>query len=130
MAGFLLDTTVIIDWLRGYGPTVAWLEHEAAAGRRLVISPITVAEVLAGTSPQHRATRAEQLAAYEYQGISFEAARLAGELYFQHAREGKPLPVPDLLQAALARTLGLAVATSNPAHFPDVEAVNPRDPAG
>ncbi|MEW6047546.1 MAG: PIN domain-containing protein [Bacillota bacterium] len=130
MSGFLLDTTVVIDWLRGYRPTVAWLEHEAVAGRRLVISPITVAEVLAGVSPEHRSQRAEQLAAYEYQGFSFEAAKLAGELYFGHAREGRPLPLPDLLQAALAKTLGLAVATSDPGLFPDVSTVNPREFVG
>lgn len=127
MNGFLIDTTVLIDWLRRHPPTVAWLEQEAAAGRRLVISPVTVAEVFSGTSAPHRSERAEQLAVYEYHAFSFEAARLAGELYFQHVKEGRRLPLPDLLQAALAKTLSLAVATSNPDHFPDVPTINPRE---
>ncbi len=129
MNGFLLDTTVLIDWLRGHAPTVAWLEQAAMSGQRLVISPITVAEVFAGTPPEHRPTRRDQLLAYEYEPLSFDVAQAAGELRREYQHRGRPIPLPDLLQAALARQRGLVLATSNPVHFPGVQAVDPRESA-
>ena len=127
MNGFLLDTTVIIDWLRGHGPTVAWLEKAATSGNRLVLSPVTVAEVFAGTPPEQRPTRRKQLLPYDFEPFSFEAAATAGELHYTYRQLGRPIPLPDLLQAGLARHLGLVVATSYPVHVPDVRAVNPRE---
>ena len=129
MSGFLLDTTVLIDWLRGHEPTVAWLEEAAASGQRLIISPVTVAEVFAGTPPERRTLRRRQLLAYEYEALPFDVAQAAGELRRECQQRGRPIPLPDLIQAALARKLGLAVATSNPLHFPDVATVNPREAA-
>lgn len=129
VSGFLLDTTVLIDWLRGHPPTVAWLKQAAASGQRLVLSPVTVAEVFAGTPPEHRPTRRQQLLAYEYEPLSFDVAETAGALRREGHARGRPIPLPDLLQAALARKLGLVLATSNPTHFPGVETVNPREAA-
>ncbi|BAS28514.1 type II toxin-antitoxin system VapC family toxin [Limnochorda pilosa] len=127
MTGYLLDTTVLIDWLRGDAATVAWLQAKAEQGSRLVLSPVTVAEVLAGEPPNLRARRREELSAYEFQPLTFETACLAGELRYDQARAGKPVALPDLLQVAAARILGLDVATSNPAHFPGVGVTNPRE---
>ncbi len=39
--------------------------------------------------------------------------------------QGRRLPLPHLPQGAQARTLGLILATSNPAHLPGLEVVDP-----
>lgn len=126
MNGYLLDSTVITDWLRGHPSTVRWLSARAAAGARLVLSPVTVAEVMAGTAPGPHPRRREQLKAFDCAPLDFEAAALVGETYFDLSAQGQRLPLPDLLQGAQARILGLVVATSNPAHFPALEVEDPR----
>jgi len=124
--GYLLDSTVIIDWLRGHPVVTRWLSVRAAAGARLVLSPITVAEVMAGVAPGLRQRRREELGAFDFAPLEFEAAALAGETYADLSARGRRLPLPDLLQGAQARTLGLILATSNLAHFPDLEVEDPR----
>ena len=113
MNGYLLDSTVIIDWLRGHPAVTRWLAARAAAGARLVLSPVTVAEVLAGTAPGLRDRRREDLKAFDFAPLEFGAAALAGETYADLSALGRRLPLPDLLQGAQARTLGLILATSN-----------------
>jgi predicted nucleic acid-binding protein len=127
MKGYLLDSSVVIDWLRGRPPVTDWLESQARHRIKLAVTPITVAEVLAGVDPSQRASVATWLQQFAWASIGFNAARRAAELYWDHSRAGSRLPLPDLIQAAVALDLGLAVATSNLRHFPDVRTVNPRE---
>ncbi len=126
MSDYLLDTDVLIDWLRGYEPTLRWLKDQIRSGAELRISLITVAEVFAGTSVDARDARSELLNAFRFVACSYDAARLAGEMKYDHQRNGITIALPDLLQAAVARISGLTVATSNASHFPDIKTVNPR----
>jgi predicted nucleic acid-binding protein len=118
MHGYLLDTSVIIDWLRGYSPTVSWLRSRIEAGARLVLSPVTVAETMAGTGPADRGLRRRQVTAFEFAPLDFEAAAIAGERLFDLRSAGRRAPLPDLLPGAQAQTLGLVLATSNPLPLP------------
>src|SRR5262245_15543489 len=45
---YLLDTDVIIEWLRRSAPIVAWLDAHDAAGDLLACTPVTIAELYAG----------------------------------------------------------------------------------
>jgi predicted nucleic acid-binding protein len=126
LSGYLLDTSVIIDWLRGHPSTVGWLRVQLERGSDLILSPITVAEVMAGTGPSARPEQRRRLAAFPTTPIDFEAAALAGEMMFDLRSQGKPTGMADRLVAAQARILGLTVATSNPSHFPDVAVEDPR----
>lgn len=126
LTGYLLDTTVMIDWLRGYRATVAWLRAQVEVGSDLVLSPITIMEVMAGTRPPARLEQRQRLMAFPTAPIDFEAGALAGEMLFDLRRQGRPTGMADCLLAAQARLLGLALATSNPAHFPDAAVVDPR----
>ena len=126
MTNYLLDTSVLIDWLRGREPVAGWLETEAAGGAGLMLTPISVAEVLAGIDPTRRPEAARLLVEFMFLNITFSVASRAAELYWAHERSGSRLPLPDLLQAATALEYGLSVATSNIRHFPDVVVVDPR----
>ena len=124
--GYLLDTSVIIDWLRGYPTAVGWLRTQIERGSNLVLSPITVLEVMAGTRPSARLELRRRLTAFPTEAIDFETAALAGEMLFDLRSQGRPTGMADRLVAAQARLLGLTVATSNPAHFPEAAVVGPR----
>lgn len=126
MSSFLLDTTVVVDWWRGREAVVAWLALRASEGSLLHVSAVTVAESLAGVGEDRREMHAAQLRAFRYLPVSFAAAARAGELRWEHARRGQPVPLPDLLQASVALEAGCVVATSNPRHFLDVPTVDPR----
>lgn len=126
MKGILLDTDIIIDWLRGREGIAAWLQQRVSTGVELCVTGITVAEIVSGTPEDRRDERQRQLAAFRYLPLSFDAATMAGQLRREHLSVGLPIALPDLLQAAIALTEGLIVATANTRHFPDVKTINPR----
>src|SRR5262249_43196308 len=52
MPKYLLDSDVVIEWLRGNGRVVAWVRDRDAAGDFLAWSPVSIAEVYAGVRPR------------------------------------------------------------------------------
>src|SRR5262245_65483350 len=52
MPKYLLDSDVVIEWLRGNGRVVGWVRDRDAAGDFLAWSPVSIAEVYAGV--RHR----------------------------------------------------------------------------
>lgn len=126
MRGILLDTDIIIDWLRGREGIAAWLQRRVATGVELCVTGITVAEIVSGAPEDKQDERQRQLTAFRYLPLSFDAATMAGQLRREHLSAGRPIALPDLLQAAIALTEGCIVATANTKHFPDVETINPR----
>lgn len=126
MKGLLLDTTAVVDWLKNRAGVRQWIEQRVRDGADLGLGPITLAEVVGGIAPDRRSAVQAVLETLTWVPISVEAARKAGELFWQHERAGERIPFPDLLQAASALSSGRTVATSNVRHFPDVDAVDPR----
>lgn len=121
----LVDSSVVIDWLRGHESVVAWLTDMVAGGARLSVTPITRAEVLARVSPARRDQLASLLTEFGWQELARDVRMQAAVLYGQRQRSGSSLPLPDLLQAAAALEGQSIMATSNIRHFPDVAAVDP-----
>lgn len=126
MKGYLLDTDVLIDWLRGHDPTVIWIMRQANSGVVLSVSGVSVTEILSCTAPDRHDARVPLLAAFEYAPLTFAAAELAGRLRRNHRKSGTTIPLAYLLQAAIALTEDLEAATANTKHFPDVVTINPR----
>ena len=52
MAKYLLDSDVVIAWLRGDEDVVAWLRERDAAGDVLGWTPVSIAEIGAGVRPR------------------------------------------------------------------------------
>ena len=110
----LLDTTVLIDALRGHRPALDYLRglEEPPA-----CSELTRVEVLRGVRrPEREATEA-LMRSLRWVGVDQEIARRAGVLgrtwHRSHA-----LSTVDLVIAATALELGAELATSNTRHSP------------
>ncbi len=122
--GFLVDTTILIDHLRGKSEAGLWLLSVQQSG--LAISVITRAEILGGMRPKEEfATRAllSQLLSLSIEVGVADAAADYRRLY----GKSHQLLLPDALIAATARTHGLTLATLNTKDFPmtDIQVQRP-----
>lgn len=115
--GFLLDTTALIDFLRGDKYTLALLEVLAEKGP-LAACPITVAEVFSGAREKELAITEQFLSSLKFYPLDYETSRLAGRWRYTYARKGITLSLPDALIAATALRNNLALVTANEKHYP------------
>jgi predicted nucleic acid-binding protein len=114
-SAWLLDTSILIDLLRGAEPARVWIDSLPEAER--VISVITAAELLAGCRSQRDQRIVErELALYQKLGIDEATSFSALELY-QRLRLTHGVGFFDCLIAATAQTRRLRVATLNLKHF-------------
>jgi predicted nucleic acid-binding protein len=114
----LLDTTVLIDHLRGQSEVVDLLTALAGEGHQLGVCCINVAELYAGLSPQQYARANPLIDGLEFYDVSREAAKQAGRFKFDFARRGVTLTVADGLIAATATQEGATLITANIRDFP------------
>lgn len=117
MARILLDSTVLIDALRGR-PAAERVRMMRRRGDEPWISVISVEEIwrglLAGEEPMaRRLLRAMRLAP-----LGVAEGERAGRWRRQYAEEGRTLHQADCLIAASAVAAGANLATGNPHHFP------------
>ena len=117
MSDYLLDSNVLIQHLRGHGPTTALLTRLAFEGQ-LGLAAISRTEVLAGMRPHERESTLRFLNALACYPLDVATADLAGDLISCYRRQGVTLDVPDALIAAIALNQGLVLLTYNPRHFP------------
>lgn len=117
MAKYLLDTTVLIDHLRGRRDVANLIISLARDGHLLGVCCINVAELFAGLS-SHDQTRAIHLIdRLEYLDVSRDAAKEAGRLRFDCARRGVTLTTADALIAATAFHEDATLITANVRDF-------------
>ena len=129
MGSILLDTTVLIDALRGR-PVVDRLRSLRKVGDVPSICAINVEEVVRGLrsgeeEPFRRLTRGCRLVA-----LGEEEGRRAGEWRRAFALAGVTLTQADCLIAAAALRIGGRVATGNPSDFPMPELAVEHWPVG
>ncbi len=118
----VLDTTVVIDHLRGLASAVSYV---GSLSRQPTCSEITRVEVVRGLRSPER-TRARRLfALLNWVPVSSDIAQDAGELGRQWRRSHSAIDTADLIVAATARALELDVATVNVRHFPMFADVTP-----
>lgn len=106
----LLDSVIVIDFLRALPPAVAFVESCYAGA---AISVITRAEVLTGVDADKLADVSAFLHCFPLLTIGAAAADSAASLRAQHRWK-----LPDAFQAALALEHGLMLATRNTRDFP------------
>lgn len=113
----LLDTTVLIDYLRGRA-AVERVNMLLARGDTPCTSPVNIEEIVRGLRTAET-TAAEQL----FDGLRIlpigrAQGEQAGEWRRQFAALGITLSQADCLIAASAHAKGAVLATGNPRHFP------------
>ncbi|HAR68341.1 MAG TPA: hypothetical protein DCR99_01160 [Thermus scotoductus] len=115
---YLLDSTVVIDLLRGHPKVVAWIQQTVAQGATLWVTPITVAEVLAGVPEARLEAPRRLLQELGFVALDFPVAERAARLFWERRLQGTRLPLVDLLQWAAAEVHGLTLVSSNTHHYP------------
>ena len=110
----LLDTTVLVDALRGHRPALDYLK---GLDEPPACSELTRVEVLRGVRRPERDATEALMRSLRWVGVDEQIAQRAGVLgrtwHRSHA-----LSTVDLVIAATAQELGAKLATSNTRHFP------------
>jgi predicted nucleic acid-binding protein len=113
--GWLLDTAILVDVLRGNAAARAWVDSLPSAAR--FVSFVSSAELLAGCrNRREERTLSRELRLYTTVWLDEPACRLGFDLYNGH-HLSHGVGFLDCLVAATARLRGLTVATLNVKHF-------------
>ena len=121
----LLDTDVLIDFLRGHGDAISLV---SAGSERLMVSSISVAELYAGV--RGGADGAEQpalkrlLSLFKVMPVSDDIARLGG-LYKRDYGRSHGVGLADGIIAATTSTEDAALMTLNVKHYPMFSGIEP-----
>ncbi|MBA2577344.1 MAG: PIN domain-containing protein [Euzebyaceae bacterium] len=129
MAVVLLDTTVLIDVLRGR-PAVGRLSDLHRRGDAPVVCAINVEEVVRGLRPPEVAAAERFLRGLPVVPLARGEGARAGAWRRDHAARGITLSQSDCLVAAAAARAGGRLATGNPRHFPMPELTVEHWPVG
>ncbi len=129
MGRVLLDTTVLIDALRGR-PAADRVRALRRAGDRPYVSAVNVEEVVRGLLAGEEADARRLMSALRVAPLGRAEGERAGQWRREFARLGTTLAQADCLIAAAAVGIGARLATGNPADFPMDELVVEDWPVG
>ncbi len=111
----LLDTSVLIDVLRGSEAATQWL---GSVNEIPSCSELTRAEVLRGVRSAERSRTERLLSALRWVSVDEPVSRRGGELARQYRRSHPGLSIVDFMIAASAQLLDANLATANVRHYP------------
>jgi predicted nucleic acid-binding protein len=117
MAGLLLDTTVLIDALRGREAAERLLKLRGE-GPPPYVCAVNVEEVWRGTKSGEEETVGRLLSALRTAPLGLPEGERAGRWRSRFAAVGVTLSQADCLIAAAAVGVGARLATGNPRDFP------------
>lgn len=111
----LLDTTVLVDYMRRIPAAVRYVSASKGKPRASVVS---LTELIAGARSQKEETAIRQLLNWiTFHEVDRSIAERAGQL-IKHYKSSHGIDDFDALIAATAEHHGLALATLNVKHFP------------
>jgi predicted nucleic acid-binding protein len=120
----LVDTSVLIDYLRGRQEAAGVLEREREK-EPLQASEITRLEVLAGMRPREEQETRKLLSTLRWHPVDAEIAEKAGELGRACVPSHGGIDGADLAIAATALLLNARLLTMNVRHFPMLPDLRP-----
>jgi predicted nucleic acid-binding protein len=129
MAPVLLDTTVLIDALRGR-PAAQRLRGLRDRGDEPCICAVNVEEVVRGLRPREEEQARRLIAGLREVPLGVAEGWRAGEWRREYAAGGLTLTQADCLVAAAAVSAGGRLATGNPRDFPMPDLTIEHWPAG
>jgi predicted nucleic acid-binding protein len=113
----LLDTTILVDALRGRG-AAGRIQDLRKSNELPWICAINVDEVLRGIRNHERDTAVRLLSGLQIAPLGRQEGMRAGDWRRQFAHNGITLSQADCLIAAAAVGVGARLATGNPKDFP------------
>lgn len=124
----VLDSTFIIDFLRGQSDAIRLMEILRQGSAPLGVTPITTFELFHGVGLASRRDREEQKVEQLLDNllvfpIEPEGARMAGLILAGMQRAGEPISTLDLLIGCTAVHHGQAVVTRNRRDFDRVPGI-------
>jgi predicted nucleic acid-binding protein len=117
----VLDSSVLIDHLRGNPGAKAAVSERIRSGDQLWGIVVTRAEVLAGMRSNERIATSRLLDTLAWLDIDLDIADEAGALARRFRKSHPGLQLADCLIAAGTRRLGASLLTQNVRHFPMFE---------
>lgn len=121
MAGVVVvDTDLVIDFLRGKGPGVP-LVRELVASHRLRVTAITAFELRVGADFLARRDDILRLVRSRTFPLDARSALRAGDVAAALRRDGQDIGMADCLQAGICLNFDLPLATRNHNHFQRVD---------
>ena len=121
----LVDSSVLIDHLRGDTRAVDLLKTLFAENGQVWAATPTRTEILAGVRDSERTGVADVFALLSWVEIGVQLADAAGELARQFRRSHSSIDTTDYLIAAAAASIGARLVTLNVRHFPMFEGLEP-----
>jgi hypothetical protein len=118
MAAALLDTTVLIDLLRGRPGARRRIASLREAGDAAYVCAINVEEVTRGLREGEEEAASRLFDGLQMAGLGLAEGRQAGRWRRDFAARGVTLAQADCLIASAAASIGARLATGNPEDFP------------
>ncbi len=119
---FLLDTDVLVDFLRGYGKAVAFVNAQSS---RIILSSIVVAELYAGVKGDaEQAALEDFVSLFRVVPVSAEIAKTGG-LYKRDYGKSHGVGLADAILAATAKAENAVLKTFNTKHYPMLKGLRP-----
>jgi predicted nucleic acid-binding protein len=127
LAEILLDSDVIIAWLRGQDPFVELLPELLGQGQVLAWTPVSVAEIFAGARKREERRLEDLFLVLESLTLSAQVGRKAGRYLNAYSRS-HGVELGDALIAATAHANDMPLWTLNRRHYPmtDIQFFSPR----
>jgi predicted nucleic acid-binding protein len=114
----VVDTSVLIDHLRGDERAHSALAAAAARGERLTCSVVTRVEVLAGMRTDEELETRRLLDAFDWLDLDVDVAERAGLMANRYLRSHPGVDPVDFIVAATVETVDGELWTRNVKHFP------------
>lgn len=130
MAAVLLDTTILIDLLRGRPGAVNRLQTLRTAGDRPYVCAVNVEEVERGALGSEADAIARLFDGLQVAPLGRTEGARAGRWRRDHASRGITLSQADCLVASAAVGIGARLATGNPKDFPMADLLVEHWPVG
>lgn len=118
----LVDTDVLVDFLRGHPDAVAYVKAQAD---RIILSAVVVAELYAGVRDNDELARLDDfLSLFRVIPITAELARAAG-LHKRDYHRSHGTGLADAIIAATAEAEKAELKTLNVKHYPMLKGLKP-----
>ncbi len=118
----LLDTDILVDFLRGHNKAIAFVKSSSA---RIILSTIVVAELYAGVKGDaEQAVLDDFVSLFRIVSVNAKIAK-AGGLYKRDYGKSHGIGLADAILAATAEAENADLKTLNTKHYPMLKGLKP-----